>query len=314
MNLINLIESDEYNLEPIQYYFRTFQSGYTMIPHSHDYFEIMYVESGEFKVHFDGKDGNDIFTVNEGQFVFLDSDVIHYMTVDDRVKIYNFEFCLTRNDQTGMCLARHFKSIPSVVDFIKNLRKIAIFNDTANVLLILKSIHAALGDTKNTLESRYLIQSLIFSLFVNIGKCTASSPSSYSVYIMKLFKLIDKNLASDLSPKRLAKKLNISESYLHRLFKESTGTSLVNYVNRKRIELAQILLTQTDDSIIQIAVNVGFNTRQNFGQIFRKYMGTTPSEYRTAQRHREYDIPLQQDKIHAQKSYPLPTPPLPNNP
>ncbi len=85
-------------------------------------------------------------TINEGQFAFLDSNVIHYMTAENKVKIYNFEFCLAWEDKTELMLARHLGKIASVTNFIRNLRTFGIFSDSANVLLVLKSIHAALAD------------------------------------------------------------------------------------------------------------------------------------------------------------------------
>lgn len=305
MSISKLIEGNNYKLEPVQYYLRTFYPGYTMTPHSHNYFEIMYVESGEFSFYAQKNDCMNEFTINERQFVFLDSDVIHYMTVkNSKVKIYNFEFSLANEEKNDLQIVYKLNNIPSVVNFIKGLKSLSILNDSADVLMILKSIHAALDDDKNDTESRYLLQALIFSLLINIGKCTSPPQSVHSIYIMKTLNIIDKNLTSNLSPKHLAKKLDISESYLHRLFKESTGTTIINYVNKKRTELARILLSETNDSVIEIAINVGFNTRQNFGQIFRKFTGMTPSEYRKQQKQKEYDIPIQQEKIFKQKSYP----------
>lgn len=305
MNLAKIMESEEYCLQPVQYYLRTFLPGYNMITHSHDYFEIMYVEDGEFILDAILNGRTEQFTIGEGQFVFLDSNVIHRMEVSVKVKVYNFEISLTRMKASDLQIVRHMRNLLSVMEFVKHLKGVTVLSDTANVLMTLKSIHAALDRDKGDDESHYLIQSLIFTLFIDIGRCSNNLPTQpRSIYITKVLNVIDKNLSKDLSPKRLSNYLGISESYLHRLFKQSTGTSIVDYVNEKRVRHAMVLLSSSDDAVIDIAITVGFNTRQNFGQIFRKYTGMTPSEYRKAQRHKEYDIPIMQEKIFSQKSYP----------
>ena len=305
MNLANISESEEYCLQPVQYYLRTFLPGYNMVTHSHDYFEIMYVEDGEFILHASLGDRQEKFTIGEGQFVFLDGNVIHRMEVLSKVKVYNFEISLNKKRDEEFRIVRHMRNLYSVMSFVRSLRGLVVLSDTANVLNTLKSIHAALDRDKGDDESRYLIQSLIFALFVGIGRCADNPPEQpRSPYVAKALNVIEKNLSKDLSPRRLAQHLGISESYLHRLFKQSTGTSIVDYVNEKRIRHAMVLLAGTEEAVIDVAVAVGFNTRQNFGQIFRKYTGQTPSEYRKSQRHKEYDVPIAQEKIFSQKSYP----------
>ncbi len=56
--------------------------------------------------------------------------------------------------------------------------------------------------------------------------------------------------------------------------------SFSNYISKQRIERAKILLKETDDSVIDIAFKVGFNNVTYFNRIFKKYLNTTPSEFR----------------------------------
>jgi len=55
---------------------------------------------------------------------------------------------------------------------------------------------------------------------------------------------------------------------------------LIDYTNAKRVRLAsKLLLNDTNISISEIAMRVGFNNMSNFNRAFRKYIGCTPSEY-----------------------------------
>ncbi len=91
---------------------------------------------------------------------------------------------------------------------------------------------------------------------------------------------IDANLDTELSLGALAKKCFYNPSYFSRVFKEKFGTSLVEYVNRRRVEGAVKLLREGELSVDEISERVGFSDRSNFYRAFSKYLHTTPTDYR----------------------------------
>jgi AraC-like DNA-binding protein/mannose-6-phosphate isomerase-like protein (cupin superfamily) len=304
MKFANLMESEEYYLHPVQYYLKTFDSSYRMTTHSHDYFEIMFAESGDFELLITLNQKSEKVTITEGQFIFIDSNVIHKMNILNKVKIYNFEFTLSRLKMSDLHTVTYLKNIPSFLHFLKKLDNFIILNDSGNILNSLKSIHSSLAKNKEDKESFLLIQAQLLSLLIEIGRCsTELSTQSQSIYVTKMLNIIDKNLNMYLSPKKFSEYLNVSASYLQRLFKQNTGSTIIDYINEKRVRHAMNLLSSTNDPVIDIAIAVGFNTRQNFGQIFKKFTNITPSEYRNTQKKKEYDIPILKDEIYNQKSY-----------
>lgn len=72
--------------------------------------------------------------------------------------------------------------------------------------------------------------------------------------------------------------------YLCRLFKKVTGMTFSTYMNNVRIEKAQKLLLETDDSIIDISSQVGYNSVSYFNRQFKKITNTTPINYRNGKR------------------------------
>ena len=87
-------------------------------------------------------------------------------------------------------------------------------------------------------------------------------------------------LTDDLSLKALAEEFSISPSYLSSLFKKETGSTLTDFVNKKRIENAVFLLNSTDLQIQSIAAASGVADLNYFTRLFKRNMGRTPSEYR----------------------------------
>jgi len=72
----------------------------------------------------------------------------------------------------------------------------------------------------------------------------------------------------------------MSESHFMSFFKQVTGLSFMKYLNHYRVERAQTLLKNTDESMATISQEVGFCDQSYFGTVFRKILGTTPAAYR----------------------------------
>ena len=102
----------------------------------------------------------------------------------------------------------------------------------------------------------------------------------YSPLVQKVIARIEFDLAADLSLKANAEALNVNASYLSTLFKKETGTTLTDYVNRKRVEHAVFLLNTTNSSISAVGQRCGIQDDNYFTKIFKKYTNKTPKQYR----------------------------------
>jgi AraC-like DNA-binding protein len=93
-------------------------------------------------------------------------------------------------------------------------------------------------------------------------------------------KYITNHYQYDLTAKTVSDQINISVPYFCKLFKKETGRSFVEYVTFVRLQRAVWMLRHTDQTIEQIADELGFNTPNYFSSTFKKYVSITPSEYR----------------------------------
>lgn len=80
---------------------------------------------------------------------------------------------------------------------------------------------------------------------------------------------------------------NLSKAQLIRLFNQQIGTSPHHFVNHIRLQKAAELLKQSQQSILDIALNCGFQSETNFGKAFKKYYQLTPGQYRKQQNEQE---------------------------
>lgn len=107
-----------------------------------------------------------------------------------------------------------------------------------------------------------------------------NSSKNYSPIIQKVTTRIDADLTADLSLSAQADELGVNASYLSNLFKKEVGTTYTDYVNKKRVEYAEILLTQTNGQVQNIAQKCGILDLNYFSKVFKKYTGMTPVKYR----------------------------------
>lgn len=106
------------------------------------------------------------------------------------------------------------------------------------------------------------------------------SIGKFSPMIQKVITLIDSDLTMDLGLQAIADTLRVNPSYLSSSFKKETGSTLTDYVNRKRIDHALLLLNSTTMQVQSIAQHCGILDVNYFTKLFKKYIGITPKEYR----------------------------------
>ena len=116
----------------------------------------------------------------------------------------------------------------------------------------------------------------IYNIRNNVECEAAFSNTSF----LKLIKYVDQNYKENITLTSVAQALNINPNYLSQLFKKEAGINFVHYITQKRLEDAKKLLTSTNKTVTDIAVEVGFNDYFYFLKTFKKVIGVTPSQYR----------------------------------
>ena len=136
-------------------------------------------------------------------------------------------------------------------------------------------------ETENILEAGELFTNALEQL-EHLTNTNDSFINACSSKIKKALEYIHYNYSRDLSLEEIASEVDLNTSYLSRLFKEETGTSLMNYINRYRIEKAIYLLRSSGLKAYEVAELVGYNNVEYFNSQFKKIIGRTPTEYRNS--------------------------------
>lgn len=133
-------------------------------------------------------------------------------------------------------------------------------------------------DVKTTVDNMEKILSDILETYKQSQNITYSQNALAS----QVIEYINENYMNpNTSLNAAAEKFDVSDSHLSRVFKASTGKRFMEYLIYKRIEKAKELLVSSQHKVNDISSLVGYDNQISFMRIFKKYVGYTPSEYRS---------------------------------
>ncbi|MCK0472012.1 AraC family transcriptional regulator [Halalkalibacter sp. APA_J-10(15)] len=280
MSLYNpaLIQSDFY--PTIVFYYYKKWHNYQMDNHSHPQVEIMYVISGECEIGFEQKR----IRMKKGQFILIDSHVKHRLTVrnDQYCRMLNVEFMFSQNSVSIPSISDLATDDQYLMSFLKCARDFNVLEDSSEVYLILKSLILELD--KKEKQNQVMVALYLCQLLIKIAQLDQEAKQFQSKwnhpYVKKVIHYIHHHYDCSIKVKDIADSVHLHPSYLHRIFKEYTGISIMDYLLSHRIEKAKDLLKRTDIPITEIADYVGMSSGQYFSTLFKKNVGVSPLQFR----------------------------------
>ena len=251
--------------------------------HKHDFIEIVYFISGESMQCIDGKS----FTARRGDLFFINKNSTHSFSVDEGSQIDYINICFSPevvgeaiiNEENAFALLSlsAFDEMRSDANFGKISFAEAERREIESILFSMLFEYKEQKTYWNKVLENYL--NILITKMLRKTEMGIREDELSGVW-QEISRYIDENIDSDITLGDLASRCFYNPSYFSRVFKEKFGVSLVEYVNKKRIENAKVLLCGGDISIEEIAMRVGFSDRSNFYHVFSKYVGMSPSEYK----------------------------------
>ena len=140
--------------------------------------------------------------------------------------------------------------------------------------------------TSNGYGHDLLERATFTELFVMINKIVADrennteaeKPSTYNEQVDSILSYLNNNLQYPVSIGDLSKHFYISESYICRIFKAATGTTINKYMTARRISIAKSLLAE-GIGVSEVCERCGFSDYSNFLKAFTKSVGISPKKY-----------------------------------
>ncbi|WP_302632977.1 helix-turn-helix transcriptional regulator [uncultured Clostridium sp.] len=121
----------------------------------------------------------------------------------------------------------------------------------------------------------------LLKLFLSYkNTCSCEKISDVSPIIKESLDYVHKNYFKQITIDDICDKFKINKCYFCYMFKKETGQTFINYLNNYKIEKSKNLLENTNMTLLDISLEVGFNNQSYYSTIFKKYTNMTPLEYR----------------------------------
>ena len=254
--------------------------------HSHEYLEFFYVMEGEYHQKILGTE----YIFHSGEFCLIDKNCLHQEILDECTIVFfgitNAMFTSISSFHTvaddiasflHMALLEQ-KSLQQFLTF--RPREAQFIEDMENTLLsVLQEL--ARHDIATPLICRGLL-TRVFQLLGSQYEFSLSKQQRQRMNVILSNQIIDfmKLHLNHISIQMLTKEFHFHEDYFIRLLKSQTGMTYTEYLQMLRLEKAEQLLTDTDNTIEQIAEEVGYRNKGYFYRIFVERRGCTPAQYR----------------------------------
>ena len=135
--------------------------------------------------------------------------------------------------------------------------------------------------TDRNLLTRITLNNLLVAFLLEVIRCSRDNSNHVrNQGIASVLRYIEENLSETYSLEDLADRCNLSLSRFKHLFKEEMGVPPTEYINRRKIEKAEILLSDSNLSIKDIAYDLGFSSPAYFATVFRQYKGYAPTQHK----------------------------------
>jgi two-component system response regulator YesN len=130
------------------------------------------------------------------------------------------------------------------------------------------------------------------SYAIDLMKNYDQENSERNTPVDKTKEYISQNFSEEISVIEIANNVHLNADYLTRIFKKEVGVSISKYMINLKIEKAKELLENTDRSIGEIAMSVGYYNYSSFNRVFTKEVGISPQEYKNGRKNKSQIQPL----------------------
>jgi AraC-like DNA-binding protein len=251
-------------------------------PHSHGYFQIYYVISGNLYHYVGGESA----CMVKGDMVIIPPDVIHHVSADGGTVFYSFSFdsgFLLNSIGTPRPVTNLlYDLLRSDVDKIRATVSMPVedifYMESLMAHILREFVEKPMGYYDNVRMLASLVISYLARSYYEIHSVKEYVKANKEI-IRHCVEFIESYYSEDISIDKVAQQFNMSVSSFCKLFITETGYTFNHYLNRRRIEKACEYIS-AGYKLTALSAYVGYNDFSTFYRNFKKHIGVSPSEYK----------------------------------
>ena len=146
-----------------------------------------------------------------------------------------------------------------------------------------RCMHEAL--LSDRVDGNFRASGYLYSFFIELSRLATIGKGSVQISpaLTKAIAYIDENYTKQLDLNSISESAGVSSQHLCRLFRQTLNCRPMEYITKRKIQAAKILLTETQQTIEQIAEETGFCDSSYFCKIFKRNECITPSQFRNTE-------------------------------
>ncbi|GGH81370.1 AraC-like DNA-binding protein [Pullulanibacillus pueri] len=269
---------------PLELTYRSTKGPQNELPdHFHEWYEIVYVYDGYGTFFIN----NLFYDMYPGDIFIIPSGTIHHTLPDHSRPLTSTALFFDDTMIYRELMGKSF-SYMHVFDKGKQLNdyKLSLGNEQQHhIESLFDRLYHELSHQSIAYQSACIHLLHLFLLSLNrmvaeIHKEPLPTVDKGPKWMRDILKYIEIHLIENLTLSELAKEACVSPEHFSRVFKQTTGMNVTDYMTTKKVIKAKELLLSTDDNVAVIAEESGFYSTPHFYRVFKKYVGETPSSYR----------------------------------
>jgi len=285
----SLFEKEDSDLEVVDiFYNNSWETPYPVTAHWHYHIEGLYMLSGCVRVILNGVE----LTLRQGELVWFNPKDVHAV---HKLNDAPFEYLVMRMPISVYYPKRQDALLAKYVIpyFAKMIPEYQLIEQSTIMKRGLNEIiNEIISEEKNPgIHSPQAISSMMIRLYSTIIRFWVQKHGvyvfeenqergSHSHELSDLFMHLGNHFRENINITELADVCHMSYSNMAKLFKRLTGSTVNEYIRYLRVEEADSLLLNTDNSITQIALATGFSDASHFIATFKRLKGVSPKQYR----------------------------------
>lgn len=211
----------------------------------------------------------------EGMICYISPNVQHTIEVDNEEQISFLSVHFSYADVDFSNNKWNIRDGQQILApyFVRELRDYYHINDTFKKLVESWNLKLPGYD----FIAKALLQQLIYEIYQNLRR--ENKNYSVSLKIEKIIEYMRQNIDKKVTLNELSDMTQLSYTYLSRVFKETTGYSLIGFFNKMKVDKAKEYIIDGDKKVKEIARMLGFTDEFYFSRIFKKIEGVSPLEF-----------------------------------
>lgn len=250
--------------------------------HYHEEVEFIFVMEGKKEIHTPTR----TYRLSAGDVLVIGASQLHRTTyyLGERVKflVVHVEF-EQYFDPATMLYARHFLEMVHPLEALNYIFEQSRRTRTEAAETLLKIYEEIMRQRKGyeIAVSMHVKQLLLLLLRNDDQDVLQGFDHADAGLVRAVDKYVEQHLNAKIEMNEVSQLVGMSYGYFSKYFKQKTGVSFVDFVNRKRVAKAERLLAVSNLSVTEIAVAVGIENMAHFYELFKRYLGSTPKQYKS---------------------------------